>query len=282
MTSTSGRRNRARPHRLRHLLLALAFVVGVTAVPLAVAAPAQAAACSTTTAASSCTVNATTTVTAGTLGLETSSNLYWAFSDMGYDQHASGSATTLSSCTGGSSGTTCTGGTLPKLLVLDGTGAGSGWALSAYVTSGSSLPTGSVLTFNGAGSGTVGASTASPVATSPFVGTVPATTCDYGSTCTTATAATASCTHSPLGFTTCPSYGVTVPLAGGSATAQTDLYSAAASSGLGAVCFGTGTATAAGCTGVTPSTFFNLGVKGNTPVGSYTGAVINLTVTSGP
>lgn len=248
---------------------------------IALAGPAQAAPCSTSAAVGSCTVATSATITAGTLGLRLSPALYWSFVTNGYDQFASASATALSSCAATGTVTSCTAGTAPKITVVDATGAGSGWSLSAYVSS-STLPAGSVLTFAGSGSSTIGTSTNSPVATNPFAATTPDTTCDYGSSCTNATAATASaCSHSGLGFTTCPTYPVNL-LSATSATSQVDLYSADTSTGLGAICFGSGTATATGCTGLTPAAFFNLGVKGSAAAGTYTGAVINLAVTSGP
>src|SRR3954452_6509957 len=241
------------------------------------AAPASAGPCSPTTGASSCTVSASVTVTAGTLTVEAPQNLYWSFVGTGYDQWASGSAGALSGCTASGAVTTCSGGTAPKLVVLDASGTSSGWAVSAYLTS-NTLPTGSALSFNGSGSGTIGNSQAAPIASSPFSGATPATVCDYASTCTPASAA-ASCAHSLLGFTTCPSYAMA--FGGADSSHQVDLYSAAANSGLGAVCFASGTATATGCTGTTSSSFFNMGIKGNTAA-STTGATINVVVSSGP
>lgn len=241
------------------------------------AVPASAAPCSTTTGANGCTVSASVTVTAGTLSVAASPNLYWSFVGTGYDQWASGSATALTGCTASGAATTCNGGTAPKLIVLDATGSSSGWAVSAYLSS-SSLPPGSVLSFNGAGSGTIGNSQAAPIAGSPFAGSTPGTVCDYASTCTPAAAAS-SCAHAGLGFTTCPSYAVT--FGGADATHQVDLYSAAPGSGLGAVCFGSGTATGTGCTGTASNSFFNLGIKSNSAA-SITGATVNLVVNSGP
>ena len=128
------------------------------------------------------------------------------------------------------------------------------------------------------GAPTIGNSTASPIGINPFSATTPANSCDYGSGCTVATPA-ATCSHVPLGFSSCPTYAVT--MGGTSTAAQVDLYSAAVGSGLGAICFASGTATATGCTGATPSAFYNLGVKGNSPPGS-SGATINMAVNSGP
>jgi len=209
--------------------------------------------------------------------VEAPPNLYWSFVGTGYDQWATGSASALSGCAASGAVTTCGGGTAPRLVVLDATGTSSGWAVSAYLSS-NTLPTGSVLSFNGSGSSTIGNSQAAPIASSPFSGTTPATVCDYASTCTPASAAS-SCAHAGLGFSTCPSYAMT--FGGADATHQVDLYSAAANSGLGAVCFGSGTATATGCTGTTSSAFFNMGIKGNTAA-STTGATINVVVSSGP
>jgi hypothetical protein len=265
---------------MRGITTTLAVAFMTTA--LALAAPglvgtASAAACSTSTGASSCTVTANLTVTAGTLTLESSPTLYWNLVSTGYDQWASGSASALSSCTASGSVTHCSGGTSPVLLVLDGTGSSSGWAVSEYLSA-NTLPTGAVLHFNGAGSSTMGWSQASPIGTDPFAGTTPTVVCDYASTCTPATAA-ATCSHAGLGFSSCPSYAVT--MGGSGATAQVDLYSAAANTGMGAQCFGSGTATATGCTGTTATGFFNLGIKGSTPAGS-TSATVNMAVNSGP
>lgn len=238
---------------------------------------ASAAACATSTGAPNCTITASLTVTAGTLALESSPNLYWSLVQTGYDQWASGSATALSSCSASGATTTCSSGTKPTLLVLDATGSGAGWAVSEYL-SGNTLPAGYVLKFNGAGSATVGNSTASPIGTDPFSATTPPNVCDYGSSCTVATAA-AACSHAPLGFSSCPAYAVT--MGGSGAAAQVDLYSAAAGSGLGAVCFASGSASATGCAGTTPAAFYNLGIKGNSAPGS-SGATINMAVNSGP
>jgi hypothetical protein len=238
---------------------------------------ASAAACSTSTGTASCTITANVTVTAGTLTFESSPNLYWGFVGTGYDQWASGSATALSGCAASGPVTHCSGGTSPTLIVLDGTGSSSGWALSEYLSA-NTLPSGAALHFNGAGSSTMGWSQASPIGTDPFANTTPAVVCDYASTCTPATAAS-SCTHAGLGFSSCPSYAVTM---GGTApTAQVDLYSAAANTGMGAQCFGTGTATATGCTSTTATGFFNLGLKASTPAGSSS-ATINMAANSGP
>jgi hypothetical protein len=260
----------------------ISTTIAILAAGLALAAPgfvgsASAAACSTSTGAASCTVTANLTVTAGTLTLESSPNLYWDFVSTGYDQWASGSGAALSSCSASGAVTHCSGGSSPVLLVLDGTGSSSGWALSEYLSA-NTLPTGAVLHFNGAGSSTMGWSQASPVGTDPFTATTPALVCDYASTCTAATAA-GSCSHAGLGFSTCPSYAVT--MGGTGAAAQVDLFSAAAGTGMGANCFASGTATATGCTGTTASGFFNLGIRGNTPAGSSS-ATINVAVNSGP
>jgi len=279
-TSQGPLARRARPRRRipRRAVLLLGALMGgaLAAVPIA-AAPASAAPCSTSTGAASCTVSASVTVTAGTLTLEASPNLYWSFVGTGYDQWASGSATTLTGCIASGSGTDCSGGTAPKLLVLDGTGSGSGWAVSEYLSA-NTLPSGSVFHFNGAGSASMGDSQASPVSTDPFSATTPGNVCDYASTCTPATAAS-SCSHAGIGFSSCPAYAVT--LGGSDATHQVDLYSAAAATGVGAVCFASGSAAATGCTGTTPTGFFNLGIKGSTAPGT-TGTTINLAVNSGP
>ena len=214
----------------------------------------------------------------GTLTLAASPNLYWGVVQNGYDQWASASATPLSGCTAGGSGTTCSGGSPPMLEVLDTTGSGSGWALTAYRTDGA-VPTGSRLNFDGAGSTTPGTSVLSSVATFPFANTAPATTCDFGSGCVVATPA-GSCAHPALGVTTCPSYPVNV-LSGTSSTTQVDLYSAAAGSGKGDVCLASGTATGPSCTGTTPTGLLDLGVPANAPAGTKV-AIFTLTVSSGP
>lgn len=256
---------------------ALSVALALASIALVTPGSASAAACSTSSGASACTVTASLTVTAGTLTLESSPNLYWGFVGTGYDQWASGSATALSGCSVSGSATHCTGGSAPTLLVLDGTGSSSGWALTEYLSA-NTLPTGAMLTFNGAGSSTYGNSQASPVASDPFAATTPAVVCDYASTCTSATAAN-TCSHVALGFSSCPSYAVT--MGGTSSSSQVDLYSAAANTGMGANCFGSGTATATGCSGVTGSGFFNLGLRASSPGGSSS-ATINMAVNSGP
>jgi len=256
------------------LVLALVVVIGSASWT---ASPAAAAPCSTSTGAASCTITANLTVTAGTLSLEASPSLYWAVVTTGYDQWSSGSSAALTSCAAVGSLTHCSSGAAPVVQVLDATGAGSGWAISEYLSA-NTMPTGYVLKFNGAGGATYGYTQVSPIATDPFSGTTPGNVCDYSSSCTAATAAS-SCSHAGLGFSTCPSYAVT--LGGTNATTQVDLYSATAATGLGAVCFGSGTASATGCTGTTSSAFFNLGVRGSTAVGTYA-ATINMAVTSGP
>lgn len=261
---------------VRRTLIALSAFAAFAVTP-GIVGSASAAACSTSTGAANCTINANLTVTAGTLTLEASPNLYWGMVQTGYDQWASGSASALSGCAASGAVTTCSGGTKPVLLVLDATGAGSGWAVSEYLSA-NTLPSGYVLRFNGAGSATIGNSTASPIATDPFAGTTPSNICDFGSGCTVATAAS-TCSHAPLGFSSCPTYAAT--LGGTNATTQVDLYSAAANTGLGAVCFGSGAATGTGCAGATPTDFFNLGIKGNAAAGS-TAATINMAVNSGP
>jgi hypothetical protein len=248
---------------------AVAFVGSVSS--------ASAAACSTTSGASSCTVTGSLTVTAGTLSLESSPNLYWALDASGYDQWASGSSATLSGCAISGTATHCSGGVSPTLEVLDATGSAAGWAVSEYLSA-NTLPSGYALHFDGAGSSTYGYSQASPIATDPFAGTTPGNVCDYASSCTVATAAT-TCAHSALGFTTCPAYPVT--MGGTSATTQVDLYSAAASSSEGAICFASGTATGAGRAGATTDAYYNLGIKGGATAGT-TAVTINLAVTSGP
>ncbi|HTW99046.1 MAG TPA: hypothetical protein VMD59_09730 [Acidimicrobiales bacterium] len=261
-----------------------ALLAGALGAPLVAlggtAGEASATSCSTTTGNASCSISTSVTVTGGTLTLYSSPNLYWSFVLNGYDQWASASASALSGCTGSSTGTTCTtGASTPHLEVIDATGSGSGWALSEYLSS-NDLPTGTVVHFDGTGSSTVGDSQDNPIATDPFSSTTPGTVCDYGSTCATATPATV-CSHSSLGFTTCPTYPVNVA-AGTSATAQVDLYSATSNSGMGAICFGSGAATAAGCTGTTADDYYNVGIPANTASSTYGTTLINLTVSSGP
>ncbi|HMD44792.1 MAG TPA: hypothetical protein VKG43_01435 [Acidimicrobiales bacterium] len=260
-------------------VLSLAPLAPLGGVVLGSAGPAGATACSTSSGNSSCTIGTSVAVSAGTLTLESSPNLYWSYVLNGYDQWASGSSATLSGCTAGGSGTTCSGGAAPRLEVVDATGSGSGWALSAYLTA-NDLPVGSVFHFAGAGSATVGNSQNAAIGTDPFANTTPGTVCDFGSTCTVPTAPGA-CSHAGLGFTSCPTYPVNMS-AGTGPTAQVDLYSAAATSGLGAVCFGSGSASASGCTGTTPSDFYNIGVKANTAAAVDATTVVTETVSSGP
>ena len=256
---------------------AVVLAVVLLAVFAARVTGASAAACSTTTGAAACTVSGSLTVTAGTLTLESSPNLYWALVSTGYDQWASASGAPLTACAVTGALTHCASGAAPTLEALDATGSGAGWAISEYLSA-NTLPTGSTLHFNGAGSGTYGWSTISPITTDPFAPTTPGNVCDFASSCTAATAAT-TCSHSALGFTTCPTDPVT--MGGTSATTQVDLYSAAAATGLGAICFAGGTATATGCTGTTPTAFYNLGIKGSAAAGT-TAVTINLAITSGP
>jgi hypothetical protein len=264
---------------LRRLARAAALLLLATGAAAAGAGDAAGAACSTSTGAATCTIATNVAVSAGTLTVESSPTLYWSYVINGYDQWASGSATALTGCTGGSAGTACSSGTAPKLVVLDGTGAAAGWSVSSYLSS-SNLPAGSVLHFSGAGSSTNGTSTVSPRAVDPFASTVPANVCDYGSTCTPATVAGA-CSHVPLGYSACPSYPVDLG-AGTGAAAQVNMYSATAATGIGAICFGSGTASAAGCASIVPSDFSNLGIRGNTPAGTYAATVVNIAVNSGP
>jgi hypothetical protein len=274
LRSPSDARGQSRARSLRAMLVA---GLAIALMGTLFAARASASACSTSTGASSCAVTANLTYTAGTLGVASAPSLYWSMIDTGYDQWASASSGALSGCSTSSGGTHCTGGSWPLLEVLDATGSGSGWALSEYLSS-DSLPSGTVLKFQGAGTSTPGYSTASAASTDPFAATVPSTVCDYASTCTTATAAT-SCSHAGLGFSSCPATPVT--MGGTSATSQVDLYSASASTGMGAICFGSGTASATGCTGTSSSAFYNLGLPSNASSGSST-ATINLAVSSGP
>ncbi len=266
--------------------LGAGLVAVVVAFPVALnvgwaVAPAAASACSPTAgtaAGSACTVSTGVTLNAGTLSLESSAALYWQLTLNGYDQWGSASASALS-CSGvSSSGTTCSGGSAPALEVVDASGAGAGWAVSEYLASGS-LPTGSVLSFDGNGSATIGDSQVSSIGTDPFASAAPTTKCDANSTCTVASAAT-TCSHSALGFTVCPTYPVNLA-AGTSATTQADMYSAASSSGIGAICLGSGTATTVHCGGLTPDDYYNLGVPAGDTAGSTAGTMY-LTVSSGP
>ncbi|HTX00728.1 MAG TPA: hypothetical protein VMD59_18250, partial [Acidimicrobiales bacterium] len=117
--------------------------------------PAQASTCSTTVGASSCSVSTSLTITQGTIQLFSASSLSWSFVLDGYDQWASGSASALAGCSGSPTGTTCSGGSLPRLEVDDSTGTGAGWAVSAYLSA-SDLPAEAVLAFDGTGSATIG------------------------------------------------------------------------------------------------------------------------------
>jgi len=282
MAAAGLRRATAGSKAIRRTVTGLAIATALCVpfgVLAATASPAGATACSASTGNASCAVSTSVTVTGGTLTLESSPNLYWDYVLNGFDQWASASSAGLTSCAATATGTTCGSGTAPRLEVIDATGSGSGWALSEYVTT-TDLPAGSVLHFGGSGSATVGNSQDNPISTDPFAATTPGTVCDYGSTCTVATAAS-TCSHAALGFSSCPGYPVNVA-SGTSNTAQADLYSAAASTGLGAICFGSGPATAQGCTGTVADDFYNLGIRANTSANSYGTTVINLTVSSGP
>ena len=130
----------------------------------ATASPAGATVCSGSTGNASCTVSTSVTVTGGTLTLESSPNLYWDYVLNGFDQWASASSASLTSCTATATGTTCSSGAAPRLEVIDATGSGSGWALSEYLTT-NDLPFGYLLHFGGAGSATVGNSQNNPIST---------------------------------------------------------------------------------------------------------------------
>lgn len=255
------------------------IVTGATVATTFGSSSASAAACSTSSPQSSCTVTASLTLTAGTLALQSSPNLYWGIDATGYDQWASGSGATLSSCNiSAGTVTHCTGGAAPTLEVIN-PASQTGWSLTEYF-SGSTLPAGTVIHFDGAGSTTYGYSQLPAAAgADPFASTTPANVCDFGSTCTAATPA-ATCSDAGLGFVTCPTYPVT--MGGSSPTAQVDLYSASSATGIGAICFATGTATAAGCTGGTPDAFYNMGVKATAvAAGSYS-VTVNMAVNTGP
>ncbi|HTX00494.1 MAG TPA: hypothetical protein VMD59_17070 [Acidimicrobiales bacterium] len=234
--------------------------------------------CSTAVGTSSCTVSTSLAVTGGTLGLRSSPTLYFDVDLDGYDQWASGSASPLSGCTGSGSGTTCSGGSAPALEVIDATGSGSGWAISAYLSS-SDLPSRSALDFDGAGA-SAGTSVNDPLSVSPFGAAAPAMACDHGSDCTLPIAAT-SCSHSSLGITACPSYPVNLG-AGSGATSQVDLYSATSGSGMGAICFASGTATSPGCGGTSGADFYDLAVPADAAAGALASTLITLTISSGP
>jgi len=163
--------------------------------------------------------------------------------------------------------------------VLDATGSGSGWALSAYL-SGNDLPTGSVFHFNGTGSATFGNSQNAAISADPFAGTTPGAVCDFASGCTVATPAS-TCSHPAIGFSSCPTYPVNVATGTG-ATTQVDLYSAAAGTGKGAVCLASGTATGTGCAGSTTADDFNIGIPSGTAIGTYNTTTITVTASSGP
>jgi len=281
MVQPMSRTNRdacRRPRTCSRLFVVTAsLAVAVLIACLGGASRAAAAACSTSAGATSCSITGSLTLTAGTLALESSPNLYWDFVGTGYDQWASASAASLTGCAASGTATHCSSGAAPLLEVLDATGSGSGWAVSEYLSA-NTLPSGYALRFDGAGSSTYGYSQVSPIVTSPFAGTTPGNVCDYASSCTAATAA-ASCSHSALGFATCPAYSVT--MGGTSATTQVDLYSATAATGLGAICFASGTPTATGCSGATADAYYNLGIKGTTAAGS-TSVTTNMAVNSGP
>ena len=243
---------------------AISVVGGAVGLGLA-AAPAGATACSASAGNASCTVSGSVTVTAGTLTLVASPSLYWDQVLSGYDQWASGSSATLTGCSVQTSGTTsCSSGAAPMLLAIDATGSGSGWNVNAY-PSGSTLPASSKLSFDGAGSSTYGDTTVSAVGVDPFASTAPGTECDAASSCTNASTPTSF----PVDFT--------------SATSGTPakLYSAAASSGGGAVCFGTGSVSGHDCAGTTNTAFVNLGVPASATAGADS-VTINLAISSGP
>ncbi len=238
----------------------------------------QVATPTTCSAPSACPVMTSIGVQGGTLGVEAPSQLYWDVVLNGYDQWAAASTSSLSGCSTGATGTQCSGGSAPVLEVLDATGAGDGWALSAYLAS-DALPPASLLDFGGAGPPT-GSSVDDPLAAYPFSAAAPGTVCDAGSECTVPAPAS-SCAHGALGITSCPAWPVGLT-AGTGPAAQVDLYSAAAASGLGAVCFAAGAASAAGCAGSIPDAAFNLGLPASARSGSSSSTEIVLTVSAGP
>ncbi len=278
--------------RLARMLLAAALVSAgaAVAVPLALPGVAAATACTTAGVSSAspdaCTIGTSVTIDAGTFTVVSSPTLYWQFVLSGYDQWASASSTTLGSCSVSSGATACSGGTQPVLLAVDATGAGKGWNISEYISS-SDLPSGSALYFNGAGSTTYGDSTVAPVSTTDggFTATTPSTVCDYASTCTNATPTSGSvCGNYPggtAGSTSCPADPVNM-LASTSSTAQEDLYSAESTTGVGAICFATGTATARGCASTTNTAFYNLGIPSSALAGTYASTVVNIQINAGP
>jgi hypothetical protein len=276
MMSSSWRFVRTRVAFAAMLLVSVATV----AVAMLPASEAGATACSYTAgsptgALQSCTITGSVTVTAGTLTLSASPDLYWTFTMNGYNQWETASNSNTSA-------------TMPQLKVIDATGSGKGWSISEYMgtfqnttatgctTSPYCTLTGVALYFNGAG-GTPGTATTG----APPAGATPSTACDTNSTCTNATPATSGCTSTPGSTGTCPSDPVNMNVGSGSSTAQTDLYSAAAGSGEGAICFGT----AQGCS--TPTDYFNMTLNGNAtlggaPSGSTFTSTINVQVNSGP
>jgi hypothetical protein len=214
-----------------------------------------------------------------TLGVAAPAELYFDLDLTGYDQWASASESPLGSCGpgAGGEGTACAGGSAPVIEILDDTGSGDGWALSAYLTGSGSWPGGAQLDFDGAGSATTGDSTQASLASLPFSAESIDTVCDYESSCTPPVPAS-SCGHS---FSSCPSDPVVVSVAG-SASQQVDLYSAAAGSGKGDNCLAFGTPSGIDCAGTTPAAYFDLGLPASAPDGSYGSADIVLTISSGP
>ncbi|HTX00802.1 MAG TPA: hypothetical protein VMD59_18620, partial [Acidimicrobiales bacterium] len=139
--------------------------------------------CSAGSGSAGCALTTTVSVQGGTLAVEASPQLYWDVVLNGYDQWEGASASTLSGCSAGTTGTSCAGGSAPVLEVTDATGSGSGWAVSAYL-SGSDLPAGAALDFGGAGSPTPGSSLDDPLSSYPYAPSAPSTVCDHGSACT--------------------------------------------------------------------------------------------------
>jgi hypothetical protein len=234
--------------------------------------------CTASAGGAACAVPLALAVSGGTLALQASPQLYWDVGLDGYDQWESASASALSSCSSSGGGTSCSGGSAPRLEVLDATGSDAGWSLTGYLST-SDLPGGSLLDFDGSG-GPIGSSQNDPLSTPPFAAGAPPTTCDLDSTCSEPSLP-ASCGHAALGVAGCPSYPVDlVPAIG--ATSQLDLYSASAGSGMGAVCLASGSATATGCAGTAPGAFYDLGVPADAASGSYATTVLTLTISSGP
>ncbi|HTW97428.1 MAG TPA: PKD domain-containing protein, partial [Acidimicrobiales bacterium] len=228
--------------------------------------------------AAGCALSTDLAVSPGTLSLAAPQALYWDDVISGYGQWETASTAALAGCTSLDAATTCDGGQAGGIEVDDATGSGDGWSISEYLAT-SDLPAGSLLDFTGAAS-QPGDSTVASLTTFPYAGMTTGTICDHGAACTPAVPP-AWCTSGGLAATACPGYPLRLATLAGPQE-QVQLFTAAAGSGMGAVCLASGSTSGAGCAGATPRGVFVLGLPAFARAGTDAATVIELTVASGP